>query len=56
MPPGSSNREDIIAEEIRRLEKKERKSLAMDDLQRRFLGPGQPYWHQRTARRAGTPG
>jgi hypothetical protein len=41
------NRDDIIADETRRLEKKERKSLAMDDLQRRFLGPGQPYWHQR---------
>jgi hypothetical protein len=40
------NRADIIADETRRLEKKERKSLAIDDLQRRFLGPGQPYWHQ----------
>ena len=46
-----SDREDIIAEEARRLEKKERKSIAMDDLQRRFLGPGQPYWHQRGPRR-----
>ncbi|WP_175582673.1 DUF1707 SHOCT-like domain-containing protein [Nocardioides guangzhouensis] len=41
------NRDEIIAQETRRLEKRERKSLAIDELQKRFLGPGQPYWHQR---------
>ena len=45
------DREDIISEETRRLEKRERKSIAFDDLQRRFLGPGQPYWHQRNPHR-----
>jgi len=45
------NRVDIIAEETRRLEKKERNSITFDDLQRRFLGPGQPYWHQRDPHR-----
>jgi hypothetical protein len=45
------NREDIISDETRRLEKRERKSIAIDDLQRRFLGPGQPYWHQRNPHR-----
>ena len=45
------NRTDIIADETRRLEKKERTSVAFDDLQRRFLGPGQPYWHQRDPHR-----
>ena len=40
------NREDIITEEVRRLEKKERKALAVEQIQNRFLGPGQPYWHQ----------
>ena len=45
------NRHDIIAGETRRLEKKERKSIAMDDIQRRFLGPGQPYWNQRSTHR-----
>ena len=45
------DRADIIAAETRRLEKKERTAVAFDDLQRRFLGPGQPYWHQRDPHR-----
>ena len=41
------NRDEIIAQETRRLERKERKSIAVDEFQRRFLGQGQPYWQQR---------
>jgi hypothetical protein len=40
------HREEIIAQETRRLEKKERKALAIEQVQQRFLGPGQPYWQQ----------
>jgi hypothetical protein len=42
----SFNREDLISQEVRRLEKKERKALAVEQIQNRLLGPGQPYWHQ----------
>jgi hypothetical protein len=42
----SFNRDDIVSHEVRRLEKKERKALAVEQIQNRLLGPGQPYWHQ----------